>query len=104
MAWKIEFLKESIHDLEKLDKTIKNQILKAIKKISENPLPHSEGGYGKPLENQKNTKLSGCFKIRVGKHRVIYKLIREETTMEICVISIRDDGLVYEIAEKRVNG
>ncbi|HCX61242.1 hypothetical protein [Sedimentibacter sp.] len=51
MEWKAEYTKNASDDLKNLDKTQQMQVIKAIKKTSENPLPKTEGGYGKPLGN-----------------------------------------------------
>lgn len=56
MIWGIEFLEEAEKDMKKLDNSVRIQVMKGIKKVSNNPLPAEEGGYGKPLgsRNGKN--------------------------------------------------
>ncbi len=56
MAWKIEYAKEAENDLRLLDHSQILLVLKAILKISDNPLPKHEGGYGKPLSNTSSLK------------------------------------------------
>ena len=104
MAWKIEYLREVHEDLKNLDKPAKLQVLKAIVKVSENPLPQSEGGYGKALGNHQSSKLSGYFKIKLVKLgiRVVYGLIREMDVMRVIIVSVRKDETVYKMAEKRI--
>jgi len=104
MAWNIEYLDEAKNDLNGLDLSGKMQVLKAIKKVSANPLPQSEGGYGKPLGNHQSSKLAGYFKIKLLKLgiRVVYGLVRERDTMMIIIISVRDDEAVYKMAEGRI--
>jgi len=103
MKWSIEFTREAANDLKRLDRTQQIQIVKAIEKVSENPLPNTEGGYGKPLGNHITSKLTGLLKIKLLKLglRVVYALKRQENTMRIIVISIRDDETVYKLAKKR---
>ena len=103
--WKIEFSPEASKDFDKLDGSQKELVAKAIKKTSQNPLPESEGGYGKPLGNHKDSKLAGCLKIKLKKSgiRIVYKLVRIENEMYIIVIGMRDDSEVYKEAEKRAN-
>ncbi|MER0285380.1 hypothetical protein ABRY17_15855 [Clostridioides difficile] len=48
MKWNIFYTKDSHKDLKKLDNSQRKQVLKAIEKVSYNPLP-SPDGYGKPL-------------------------------------------------------
>ena len=61
MTWNIEFLKEAEKDLNDLDGSVKKQVLKGIQKVSQNPLPDFQGGYGKPLGNLGGTNLSGLM-------------------------------------------
>lgn len=65
MIWKTEYTKEALNDLKALDNTQQIQVIKAIKKVSENPLPKTEGGYGKPLGNRISSKLAGYMKIKL---------------------------------------
>ncbi len=101
--WAVKFIPEAKEDLKKLDGSIIKQVLAGIKKVSSNPLPQAEGGYGKPLGNVSGTNLTGFFKIKyrgIG-IRVVYTLIRESEIMTIVVISAREDSSCYEIAETR---
>lgn len=101
MSWNIEFLPEAANELKQLDGSIRPQILKGIRKVSQNPLP--DGGYGKPLENQSDTDLSGLMKIKFRKIgiRVVYKTLITDNIMKIIIISARADDRVYIEAEKR---
>lgn len=104
MPWSITYHKAAIKDVEKLDGSCKAQIVKAIRKVSQNPLPFTEGGYGKPLGNKEHTNLTGCLKIKLTKLGlgIVYRLVRTKSEMNIIVISVRSDNEVYELAEKRV--
>ena len=57
MNWEVTYINKAMQDLENLDGMQRKQVLKAIEKVSKNPLPQSEGGYGKALGNQKVSKL-----------------------------------------------
>ena len=104
MNWQVEYEEAAKADLKKLDATQQMLVLKGIRKVSQNPLPQSEGGYGKPLGNHSDTRLAGLMKIkfRDAGLRVVYRVIRTETTMKIIVISVRDDEAVYKLAAKRM--
>lgn len=52
MTWCVEFLEEAKKDIKKLERSASLQVLKGIQKVSQNPLPIQEGGYGKPLGNK----------------------------------------------------
>lgn len=98
-AWQIDYLPEAADDFSSLDHSQQLLVSKAIDKVSKNPLPQAEGGYGKPLRSP----LTGLLKIKLrgAGLRVVYKLERIDSRMLIVVISIRDDSVVYDLAAKR---
>ena len=65
MNWKLEYLPEAEKDLKDLDGSQRILVLKAIKKVQQNPLPIEEQGYGKPLGNHSSTSLAGLLKIKL---------------------------------------
>ncbi|MBQ6293944.1 MAG: type II toxin-antitoxin system RelE/ParE family toxin [Lachnospiraceae bacterium] len=83
MTWKIEFLEEAKKDLLRLNHSTQIQVLKGISKVAQNPLPVSEGGYGKPLGNTNKARLSNLLKIKFKDLgiRVVYKIERTDTVM-----------------------
>ncbi|MBP5200396.1 MAG: type II toxin-antitoxin system RelE/ParE family toxin [Schwartzia sp.] len=103
-AWKVFYTPEARKDVLSFDKSQRNQILKAIDRVSKNPLPDTEGGYGKPLGNRKSINLAGCLKIKLRRLgiRIVYHLERTEKGMEIIVVGIRADDEVYRIAAERL--
>ena len=104
MSWQIEYLEEAKKDLKKLDRSAQIIVLKGIDKVSENPLPIQQGGYGKPLGNKSGTNLTNLLKIKfrdIG-IRVVYKVEYTDTVMKIIVISARADEQVYiEVTKRR---
>ena len=104
MNWNVVYLSEAVKDMKKLAGNQQILVAKAIKKVSQNPLPENEGGYGKPLGNHNDTKLAGLMKIKLKSTglRIVYQLIRTDTEMIIVVIGARADDEVYDIAQKRV--
>jgi len=105
IVWDVKYHKKAEKDLAVLDISVAARVIKAITKVTRNPLPQSEGGYGKPLGNRSSSKLAGCLKIKMKNDglRVVYRLIREEGVMKIIIISVRDDDKVYKEAERRLN-
>lgn len=83
MSWTLEYLPEAEKDLKALDGSQRLLVLKAIKKVQQNPLPAEENGYGKALGNHRSTNLAGFLKIklRASGLRVVYQLRRTETEM-----------------------
>ena len=88
-----------------LDRSAQLQVLKGLKKVSSNPLPQNQGGYGKPLGNKNGLILKNLLKIKFRDLgiRVVYKLIFTCNHMKIIVISARTDEQVYKEAQKRRN-
>ena len=103
MSWEILYTDDAQKDLRELDGSQRKAVFKAIGKVSQNPLPASEGGYGKPLGNKAGNDLTGLCKIKLLREgiRVVYALIRTETAMKIVVVAARSDNEVYELAAKR---
>ena len=80
--WNIKITKEAKKDFQQLDNS-----------------PH---GYGKPLGNKNGKNLTGFFKIKykgIG-IRIVYTLVLADVTMNIVVISERDDNYCYDLAFK----
>lgn len=102
--WNIVYLPEAVEDMRHLDGSQRLLVRKAIKKVSQNPLPQQEGGYGKPLGHKSGANLTGLMKVKLRGSglRIVYQLIRTETSMEIVVIGARADSEVYHLAAKRI--
>lgn len=101
MNWKIKITNEAKKDYYKIEGSIRKQVLAGIVKVSKAPLP-SPNGYGKPLGNKGGNNLTGFFKIKykgIGV-RVVYTLVLEKMTMNIIVISQRDDNYCYKLATR----
>lgn len=100
--WSVKFSPEAKKDMKKIDNSLQKQVLVGIRKVMKNPLPQSEGGFGKPLGNVGGTDLTGFFKIKyrgIG-IRVVYTLVRKDEVMNIIVVSLREDNISYKKAEK----
>ena len=104
MSWEVNYLPEALKDLKSLAGNQRILVQKAIKKVQQNPLPESEGGYRKPLGNKNGTNLANFLKIKLrgAGIRIVYKLERTEYGMLIVVIGVREDDEVYQDAEKRI--
>ena len=104
MSWDVRFLKEAGQDFCRLDGSQQKIVSKAIARVSQNPLPTTEGGYGKPLGNHTGIALAGLLKIKLKSHglRIVYQLLRAHEQMRIVIIGIRADGRVYKEAQARI--
>ena len=105
MSWNVKYLPEALDDFRKLDGSQKILVRKAIQKVCQNPLPETEGGYGKLLGNKSSTNLTGFLKtkLRGAGLRIVYQLIGQGDYMLVIVIGVREDEEVYEIAQKRIS-
>lgn len=88
MSWNVNYLPEALEDLRRLDGSQRILIRKAIQKVCHNPLPETEGGYGKHLGNKNSTNLSGFLKVKLRNAglRIVYQLVRQDDDMLIIVI------------------
>lgn len=103
MNWDLAYLPEAETDLKNLDGSQRIYVLKALKKVQQNPLPVDEQGYGKPLGSHNKTNLSSFLKIKLKASglRIVYNLERTESRMLVIVIGVRADEEVYSIAQAR---
>ena len=104
MNWNVMYLPEAEKDLKDLDGSQRILVLKAIKKIQQNPVSQNEGGYGKPLGNKNGNNLSGFLKVKLKSAglRIVYKTVKVNGMMLVIVIGARADDEVYDIAAKRI--
>ena len=51
MTWELEFLPEAQDDFGSLDNSIRQPVIKGIKKVQHNPVSKKASGYGIPLGN-----------------------------------------------------
>ena len=102
MKWKIELLPEAQTELRKLDCSIRHQVEKAISKVSQNPLPREDGGYGKTLRNSGGLANFCKIKLKASGIRVVYKMERVKKSMRVIIIGMRSDLKVYDEAVLRI--
>lgn len=104
MNWSVNYLPEALDDFRRLDGSQKILVRKAIRKVCQNPLPETEGGYGKLLGNKNGSSLSGFLKVRLrgAGLRIVYQLVRQENHMLVIIIGMREDSEVYDAAQKRI--
>lgn len=89
----IEYLSPVVkEDIPKLDKHIKEIIQRKIEKLVDEPY------LGLPLRGE----LAGCYKLRISKYRVVYKIFQVELIILIIAIEKRENLAVYKTALKRM--
>lgn len=98
------YSEDAIEDMKKLDHSVRARVAGGIEKASYNPYPKDQGGYGKRLGNKCGINLSGLLEIKFRGMgiRAVYKLVIKEKSMEIIVVSVREDEIVFKEAFKRM--
>ena len=92
MSYEVRFLPEAQKDFNQLDGSQKQQAAKAIQKVSQNPLPYTEGGYGKPLGNHRETILAGLLKIKLKKALFTTQILQKKKEKRKFMIYCKKSG------------
>ena len=79
-------------DIPKLDEKIKDIIERKIEKLIEEP----------HLGTALRGKLAGCYRLKISKYRIVYKVYNEKLIILVIAIGKRDNLFVNETAEKRI--
>jgi mRNA interferase RelE/StbE len=89
MTFNVEFDERAFKEWNKLEKTIREQFKKKLKKLQQNPYVESARLHG---------DLAGCFKIklRASGFRLIYKVIDDEIVIWVVAVGKREDEKAYE--------
>ncbi|OTA14510.1 RelE-like toxin protein [Xenorhabdus beddingii] len=95
MKFNIEFDERALKEWQKLDKGIREQFKKKLKKLQDNPYIESARLHG---------DLSGCFKIKLRSSgfRLIYQVIDEEIVIWIVAVGKREESKAYKTASERI--
>lgn len=101
--WTLSYLDEAKEDLNELDGSVRAHVVKAVRKVLQNPSPKDQGGYGDPLSNRDDAKLAGLCKVKLRKDgvRIVYKAVEQDGEMIVIVIGARADNKVYREAQRR---
>lgn len=83
MSYLLEFTENFVSQFEKLDKEIRRRVYKKIQSLKEDPYRY------KPLSHP----FAGCFRLRIGKYRVIY--MPQEETKKVFLIDVDHREKVY---------
>ncbi|WP_258086905.1 type II toxin-antitoxin system RelE family toxin [Xenorhabdus bovienii] len=95
MKFNIDFDERALKEWHKLDKSIREQFKKKLRKLQENPYIESARLHG---------DLAGCFKIKLcsSGFRLVYQVIDEEIVIWVIAVGKREDSMAYDIAKKRL--
>jgi mRNA interferase RelE/StbE len=93
--FRIQFIKESAKDWDKLDNSVKLELKKNLQPLLQNPIVESSRLKG---------DLSDCYRIRAPKsgYRLIYKVENEALVILVIAVGKREDEEVYRSAAIRM--
>jgi mRNA interferase RelE/StbE len=99
VAYKVEFHPTAAKNFNRLDGSIRKEVIKKIDALSENPF------LGKPLGNKMGQDLTGFLKVYVAKKkiRIVYRLLKDYLeVIEIIGIGKREKEEVYKLILRRL--
>ena len=99
MGYKVEFHPEAAKDFNRLDGSIRKEVVKKIDALSENPF------LGKALGNKMGLDLTGFFKLYVAKKkiRIVYRFLKDYLeVIEVIGIGKREKEEIYKLIIRRL--
>jgi mRNA interferase RelE/StbE len=99
VGYKVEFHPGAVKDFDRLDGSIRKEVVKKIDALSENPF------LGKALGNRMGLDLTGFFKLYVAKKkiRIVYRLLKDYLeVIEVVGIGKREKEEVYKLITRRL--
>jgi len=80
-VYRVDFLQEALDELERLDRSVAQRLLKKLRWLAEN----FESAKAETLTG----KLSGLFKLRLGDYRIVYEPDREHKAIIVHMVGHR---------------
>ena len=87
MPWKTEFDREARKEFQKLDKPIRERILKFLRRVESLPDPRAAG-------DGLTAELAGLWRYRVGDYRLICKI--EDAVMIVLIVRVAHRSVAYK--------
>jgi mRNA-degrading endonuclease RelE of RelBE toxin-antitoxin system len=88
-AFELRYAQDAASDIQLLDGSIR----KKLRKILEKKLAADPEGYGLPLRHP----LTNYWKHEFGRHRIIYRIYKDHSTVVVCAVGIRKRGDAEDI-------
>ena len=98
MPYKVVLTADAAQDFRDLDKSIKDQVARQLRKLETSPQ------LGEHLGRKAGFDLTGHYKLYAAKKaiRIIYRILEAEVVVEIVAIGKREDMAVYREAVRRL--
>jgi mRNA interferase RelE/StbE len=94
MTYKLLFKEQALEEWNNLDQTIREQFVKKLRTLKENPR----------IDSARLSGLKNCYKIKLRKagYRLVYEVREKEVVILIVAIGKRERNEVYKTAAKRL--
>ena len=98
MPYKVVLTAEAAEDLRALDKSVKEQVARQLRKLETSPQ------LGEHLGRKAGFDLTGYYKLYAAKKtiRIVYRILEAEIVVEVVAIGKREDMAVYREAVRRL--
>jgi mRNA interferase RelE/StbE len=98
LPYKVVLTAHAAQDFRGLDKSVKNQVARQLKKLETSP------ELGEHLGRRAGLDLTGYYKLYAARKaiRIIYRIVELEVLVEVVAIGKREDMAVYREAVRRL--
>jgi mRNA interferase RelE/StbE len=98
LPYKVVLTADAAQDFRNLDKSVKEQVARQLKKLETSP------ELGEHLGRKGELDLTGYYKLYAARKaiRIIYRIIELEVLVEVVAIGKREDMAVYREAVRRL--
>ena len=98
MPYKVVLTADAAQDFRDLDKSIKDQVARQLRKLETSPQ------LGEHLGRKAGFDLTGYYKLYAAKKaiRIVYRIMELEVVVEVVAIGKREDMAVYREAVRRL--
>ncbi|WP_434747849.1 type II toxin-antitoxin system RelE family toxin [Pantoea sp. Lu_F5_004] len=94
MSYTVKFREEAFKEWQKLDKSLKQQFAKKLKKCCDNP----------HIPSARLRGIKDCYKIklRASGFRLVYQVIDDQLVIAVVAVGKRERSDVYHLASERM--
>jgi mRNA interferase RelE/StbE len=98
LPYKVVLTADAAQDFRNLDKSVKDQVARQLKKLETSP------ELGEHLGRKGGLDLTGYYKLYAARKaiRIIYRIVELEVLVEVVAIGKREDMAVYREAVRRL--
>jgi mRNA interferase RelE/StbE len=98
LPYKVVLTADATQDFRNLDKSVKDQVARQLKKLETSP------ELGEHLGRKGGLDLTGYYKLYAARKaiRIIYRIVELEVLVEVVAIGKREDMAVYREAVRRL--